>query len=169
MKGFVKFSSQPEFHMPVYGGIFNTIEYLVSFGAVNQARVELGMDRATSAQVVEVAKGLVVPFISLNQILCKIYSQNPLTNSSSYTRDATWVVGMDSGSYPGLKAAWTLFLIAGGILGTVWSGYRGVHDLRSNVFADYASALFLWPQALTQMRLQNTTKKNEKREPTEGF
>jgi choline-glycine betaine transporter len=89
-----EFSSQPEFDMPVYGGIFNTIEYLVSFGAVNQARVELGMDRATSAQVVEVAKGLVVPFISLNQILCKIYSQNPLTNSSSSTRDATWVAGL---------------------------------------------------------------------------
>jgi hypothetical protein len=77
------------------------------FGAVNQ---ELGMDRATSAKVVEVAKGLVVPFISLNQIICKIYSQNPLTNSIIVIFNAGcylggWASYMASGSYPGLKGA----------------------------------------------------------------
>jgi hypothetical protein len=61
------FPSQPEFDMPVYGGIFNAMEYLVSFGCVNPSRVELGIDRATSSQLVEAVKGLVLPFISLNQ------------------------------------------------------------------------------------------------------
>jgi BCCT, betaine/carnitine/choline family transporter len=162
------FPSQPEFDMPVYGGIFNLIEYLVSFGTVNPVRVELGMHRATTAQVVEVAKGLVVPFMSLNQILVKTYPQNTKTNSIVVILYAVCYVGcfasyVASGSYPGLKGAtWTLFLVGGCILGTVRSGFRGVHDLRSNTFADYASGLFLWPQVLTQMRLQKAAvKKNE--------
>jgi hypothetical protein len=156
--------------MPVYGGIFNAMEYLVSFGAVNPARVELGMDRVTSAQLVEVAKGLVVPFVSLNQILCKDYPQNPRTNSIITILYAAcylcgWATYLASGSYPGLKGlSWTLLCLAGGILGTVRSGFRGVHDVRSNIFADYASGLFLWPQVLTQMRLHNAAaKKNEEK------
>jgi BCCT, betaine/carnitine/choline family transporter len=163
------FPSQPEFGMPVYGGLFNVMEYLCSFGSVNQVRVELGMDRATSAQLVEVVKGLFVPFISLNQILCKTYPRNPKTNSILVILYAVCYVGcwasyVASGRYPGLKGAtWTLFLIAGGILGTLRTGFRAVHDLRSNIFADYASGLFLWPQVLTQMRLQGpTVEKNEK-------
>jgi BCCT, betaine/carnitine/choline family transporter len=167
------FPSQPEFGMPVYGGILNVMEYLVSFGSVNPARVELGMDRATSVQLVEVIKGLVVPFMSLNQILCKTYPQNPKTNSIMVILYAVcywgcWASFIASGSYPGLKgAAWTLFFIAGGILGTLRSGFRGVHALRSNIFADYASGLFFWPQVLAQMRLQNTAgKKNETSERT---
>jgi BCCT, betaine/carnitine/choline family transporter len=166
-----KFPMQPEFGMPLYGGIFNVMEYVVSFGSVNPARAELGMDRPTYAQFVEFAKGLVMPFVSLNQILCKTYPQNPKTNSILVLLYAVCYVGwwacyMASGSYPGLKgAASTLFVVAGGILGALRSGFRGVHDLRSNIFADYVSGLFLWPQVLTQMRLQNTTtpKKNEKK------
>jgi BCCT, betaine/carnitine/choline family transporter len=159
--------SQPEFGMPVYGGILNVMEYLVSFGSVNPARVELGMDRTTCAQLAEVVKGLVVPFVSLNQILCKTYPQNPKTNSIVVILYAVCYVGcfvsyMASGSYPGLKgAAWTLFFIAGGILGTLRSGFRRVHDLRSNVVADYTAGLFLWPQVLTQMRLQSVVAKKD--------
>jgi BCCT, betaine/carnitine/choline family transporter len=157
------FPNQPEFDMPVYGGIYNVMEYLVSFGHVNPARVELGMHRATFAQLVEFIKGVVVPFISLNQILCKTYPQNPKTNSVVATLHAVcylgwWACHAASGAYPGLKSAsWTLYFIAGGIIGTVRSGFRGVHDLRSNIFADLFTGLFFGPQVLTQMRLQNTT------------
>jgi hypothetical protein len=38
-----KFPTQPEFSMPLYGGIFNVMEYLVSFGRVNPARTELAL------------------------------------------------------------------------------------------------------------------------------
>jgi BCCT, betaine/carnitine/choline family transporter len=165
------FPSQPEFDMPVYGGIFNAMEYLVSFGSVNPARVKLGMDRPTFTQLVEFVKGLIVPFVSLNQILSKTYPQNPRTNSFMVFVYAACYIGgwtsyLASGSYPGLKGAtWTFFFIAGGILGTIRSGFRGVHDLRSNIFADYASGVLLWPQVLTQMRVQHTTaKKNERKE-----
>jgi hypothetical protein len=129
------------------------------------------MDRVTSAQLVELVKGLVMPFLSLNQILCKTYPQNQKTNSILVMLYAVsylgwWACYMASGSYPGLKgAAWTLFIVAGGLLGALRSGFRSVHDLRSNIFADYVSVLFLWPHVLAQMCLQNTTTatRNEKR------
>jgi hypothetical protein len=97
-------------------------------------------------------------FVSLNQILCNTYPQNPKTNSILVLLYAVcylgwWACYLASGSYPGLKgAAWTLFIVSGGILGALRSGFRGVNDLHSNIFADYASGLFLWPQVLTQMR-----------------
>jgi BCCT, betaine/carnitine/choline family transporter len=173
-----KFPTQPEFGMPLYGGIFNVMEYLLSFGSVNLARVELEMDRVTSAQLVELVKGLVMPFLSLNQILCKTYPQNPKTKSILVMLYAIlvmlyavsylgwWACYMASGSYPGLKGAtWTLFIVAGGLLGALRSGFRSVHGLHSSIFADYVSGLFLWPQVLAQMRLQNTmtATRNEKR------
>jgi hypothetical protein len=54
----VEFSTgdQPEFAMPLCGGALNVIEYLVSIGKVDPARVERGMDLPTTFQVVELVK-----------------------------------------------------------------------------------------------------------------
>jgi BCCT, betaine/carnitine/choline family transporter len=53
-----RFPMQPEFGMPVYGGIFNVIERIVSCGKVDPARVELGMQLPSCFHGVEFVKGL---------------------------------------------------------------------------------------------------------------
>jgi hypothetical protein len=42
-----KLSTQAEFAMPVYGGIFNIFEFAASGGAVNPKRIERGMHLPT--------------------------------------------------------------------------------------------------------------------------
>jgi hypothetical protein len=37
------------------------------------------------------------------------------------------------------------------------SGFRSMHNLRSNSVADFMCSLLAWPQVLTQMRLQCIT------------
>jgi BCCT, betaine/carnitine/choline family transporter len=153
-------STQAEFDMPIYGGIFNMVEYIVSMGKVNVARVELGMHQPTTFQITEFAKGLVLPFVSLHQVLSSTYPQSPKTNAilvAGYTFCfvawfATWITS--SQWYPGLGGLNWAFLVAMGvILGMVRSSFRAKYSLQSNVFADFVGSLFLWPQVLTQMRL----------------
>jgi BCCT, betaine/carnitine/choline family transporter len=155
-----EFPDQPEFTMPVYGGIFNVMEYLLSLGKVNAARVERGQDRPTHLQLSEFVKGLVLPLVPLSQVLEAAYSQNRKTNAVvvlSYTVcHYGWIVlGLASSSRPGLAGvAWALFGSAGIILGMIRSGFRSTYNLRSNSVADFMCSLFAWPQVLTQMRLQ---------------
>lgn len=154
------FPNQPEFGMPIYGGVFNTMEYVLSFGRVNPARVEKQMHRASTAQIVEFIKGLVVPFISLNQILSKAYPQNPKTNTAlvacygvCYTAFVSVSIASVS-AYPGLLGmAWTLLLVTGIQLAVVRSGFRSLYNVRSNYMADVTCSLLFWPQVLSQMRL----------------
>jgi hypothetical protein len=44
------FPDQPEFCTPVYGGIFNCMEYVFSLGRVRVARVEQGMHQVSRLQ-----------------------------------------------------------------------------------------------------------------------
>ena len=60
-----KMPDQPTFSMPIYGGIFNIFEWLVSLGAVNEKRIELGMDKPTRFHVIKFVKGLFCPPLSL--------------------------------------------------------------------------------------------------------
>jgi BCCT, betaine/carnitine/choline family transporter len=151
---------QPEFAMPVYGGILNSIEYLVSFGKVNAARIELGMHRATTVHVVEFLKGVVVPFASLNQVLGQTYPQNPKTNAIVVAIYAlcylAWFgIFAASWTYPGATGLmWTFFAVNGCILSIVRSSFRKHYNLRSNAFADLTGSMFLWPQVLAQLRVQ---------------
>jgi hypothetical protein len=153
------FPTQLEFGMPVYGGVFNTMEYIVSLGRVNTARSEAGMDRATYAQTIEFGKGLLVPFVSLHKTLLASYPQNPKTNTILVVLYSCcyfgWIIlCLASISLPGLRGmALTLFFITGFILGTLRRGFRHTHRIRSNAVADYLASLIVWPQVLAQMRL----------------
>jgi choline-glycine betaine transporter len=115
------FPDQPTFGMPVYGGVFNAVEYVVSLGRVNTARVELEMHQPKRAHVVEFVKGLVTPFVSLNQVLSRTYSNSPKTNAAvvvCYTLAYVgWIsLALASTAYPGLKGvATSAFLLAGAI------------------------------------------------------
>jgi BCCT, betaine/carnitine/choline family transporter len=153
------FPNQPEFDMPVYGGVFNVVEYVASFGKVNPARVELGMHLPTKLQAIEFIKGLFVPFVSLHQIFASAYPENPKTNNVVVAGYAilyvAWIaVLLASRVYPGLSGvATTLCFLKGGYLGLIRMGFRSRYNLRSNYFADFMTSTFMWPQVLTQMRV----------------
>lgn len=161
------FPDQPVFSMPVYGGVFNLMEYLMSVGQVNTARVEKQMHRATNDQILEFFKGLVVPFVSLHQILSATYPQNPKTNALvAGCFGVCFVVGVSLALaaffYPGFHGlAWTIMLMTGIQLAIIRSGFRSLHNLRSNSLADFTSSMFLWPQVLTQMQLHEVARMNK--------
>jgi hypothetical protein len=152
-------SSQPEFTMPVYGGIFNLFEFLASAGSVNNKRVERGMHLPTKFQAVEFFKAIFLPFISLYQILSATYPKNKVTNvftSVIYgVFFVTWFALFATlGANAALKAwGWITFLCTGIILGAIRNSFRGRYDLRSNILGDFMASCFVWPQVLTQMRL----------------
>jgi BCCT, betaine/carnitine/choline family transporter len=149
--------SEPEFAMPVYGGVLNIVEYLMSWGKVHPSRVALGMHEPTRFQVVEFMKGLCVPFVSMNQVLASTYPQNPKTNifvNTLYTVCYVgWVILLVARvTHPGLiSLRWTSFIVAGFILGKVRAGFRARYN--SNIIADMTASIFCWPQVFTQMRL----------------
>lgn len=145
--------------MPVFGGIFNVAEYVVSLGRVDTARVELGMDRPSRAQALEFVKGLVVPFVSLSQVLDATYPENPRTNQMAVMCYATLHIGwttlfVASFQYPDLSGlATTLFVAAGMLLALIRMGFRATYTLRSNHVADVVASTLVWPQVCAQMRL----------------
>jgi BCCT, betaine/carnitine/choline family transporter len=153
------FPEQGVFGMPIYGGIFNVFEYLVSLGKVNPARLELGMGSPTKKQVVEFGIGFFLPFLSLRNVLSTTYPQNPKTNATvvlGYTSCyLAWVIlALASRSHPGFTGlAGTLFLFTGMILARVRSGFRSHFKIRSNSVADYVTSALFWPQVLAQMSL----------------
>jgi uncharacterized membrane protein len=165
-----QFPDQPEFAIPVYGGIFNILEFAASFGRVNTARVNMGMHLPTRFHSVEFVKGLLIPFVSLRQILQMTYPENPKTNTTVVICYAmTYISGaatfLVSRSHPGLVGvATTLCILAGGSLGLIRAGFRSRYDLRSNFLADLLTGVFLWPQVLVQMRLHCVIGTNKPKE-----
>jgi Cys-rich protein (TIGR01571 family) len=153
-----KFPDQPEFEMPVYGGVLNSFELLFSLGKVNAARAHLGMHSPTKFQCIEFVKGLFIPFVSLNQVLSSTYPENPRTNTmvvGCYTVGyICWIfVFLSSLSHRHLSGlAMTIYLMTGGMLGLIRMGFRTRYNLRSNYVADWMTSTFLWPQVLAQMR-----------------
>jgi BCCT, betaine/carnitine/choline family transporter len=155
-----RFPEQPEFKTPIYGGVFNCFEYLVSVGKVNAARKELGMDKPSVLHVREFVKGALVPFISLHQVLSIEYPKNIWSNllavlayTVSYYLSWSGLIGATR-YFPGLfGGAWIVFfLVAGCILATVRFNFRKAHNLRSNLLGDLMAGIVFWPQALGQMR-----------------
>jgi BCCT, betaine/carnitine/choline family transporter len=153
------FPDQPEFGMPVYGGILNSLEFLFSLGNVNPARAEIGMDVPTEFQCIEFVKGLLIPFVSLSQVLNSSYPENPSTNIAVVACYAMgyvcWICFfLSSLAHRHLSGlAMTIYLMTGGILGLIRMGFRTRYNLRSNYVADWMTSTFLWPQVLAQMRM----------------
>jgi hypothetical protein len=144
----------------VYGGIFNSMEYLVSLGKVHPDRVSLEMHQPTQFQVVEFLKGIFVPFVSIYEILSFTYPENPKTNIVTVVCYTLFYCGWisllaASSAYPGLRGWATVsFFVAGGTLASLRSGFRSRYNIRSNPVADVLTGMLLWPQVITQMRLQ---------------
>jgi hypothetical protein len=154
------FPEQPEFRMPIYGGIFNVMEWLTTLGKVDSSRASLGLSHVLKVQVVEFLKGLLVPYYQLYKVLSATYPENTRTNITIAFWYMIAYVGwiclfIASRSYPSLKGlAWTFFIASGGMLGMQRGGFRRKYSLRSNTVGDCVSGAFFWPQVLTQMIIQ---------------
>jgi hypothetical protein len=165
-----QYPDQPEFAMPVYGGIFNIVEFVASFGKVNAARMEMGINQPTRFQTIEFVKGLLIPFVLLRQVLQATYPENPRTNAMVVMcYGALYISGamtfLVSRSNPDLAGFATTFgILAGGSLGLIRAGFRSRYNLRSNYLADLLTSMFLWPQVLVQMRLHCVAGTNQRKE-----
>lgn len=151
---------RPEFTFPMYGGIFNVVEYALSFGQVNKLRVARQMHLPTGQQMSEFAIALLMPFIPLYQVLSAAYPRNVLANMVvlvSYTLCWMAWVGLfiAYSKYPGLLAwGWSFCFAAAIILTSVRVGFRKRFHIFSHFWADFLGSLFLYPQVLAQLRIQ---------------
>jgi hypothetical protein len=132
------FPKGKEFSFPVYGGIFNFFEFIVSLGCVNPSRIEQGMDLPTNFHVAEFATGAVFPSFSLYRVLSDTYPRNPGKNIAMtviYTVLFYGWVGM-FGAYSenaGLKGlAWAVYFASAILLCTVRMKFRTRFNIRSN-------------------------------------
>jgi hypothetical protein len=147
--------------MPVFGGIFNIFEFILSFGRVHEARKEKGMDLPTGLQTMEFFKALFLPFVSMY----KIYNSsviNPkqklkignLMATAVYTICfigwvALFVCGLINNGFVAL--AWSIFFVNGIILTTLRIQFRERLGIRGNVIGDFCFSSFFYPQILAQM------------------
>jgi BCCT, betaine/carnitine/choline family transporter len=156
-----QFPDQPEFDMPIYGGVFNLIEYMLGCGRLSEARAE-HMRPPSRYEVRQTAFGLLFPFTLMYHVLSSSYPRNARANAAVTAAYAMsyygWIAAfVGSFSFPGLHGlTWTLFVCSGGILGMVRWGFRAHHNLRSNNVGDFVSSALLWPQVLTQMHVQGS-------------
>ena len=155
---FYKKPDTPEFPMPIYGGIFNIVEYLASLGEVHEARVEKGMDRPKSIQVVYFFKGLFIPGVCMWEILSAAYPRNTSSNAFVtviysalyYLWIALFACLKNKGGLLGW--GWAIFFSTACILMSIRNGFRSRFNLRSNELADFITSSFFWPQVFAQMK-----------------
>jgi len=153
-------SVAPEFSFPLYGGIWNVFEWASSLGRVNYQRIERGMDLPLKSHVTEFFKGLLIPFLSLYQILRVTYPRNTLLNKLTAGIYAIFFVTALAlfctiSKYQAVKGwAWASFFCAGSLLGVIRNGFRSRFNLRSTIVSDFFGSLFFWPQVLAQLAVE---------------
>jgi BCCT, betaine/carnitine/choline family transporter len=149
-------SGEREFATPVYGGVFNLVEYIVSLGRVHKDRIEHGMDKPSLFHLIEFVKGLLVPCWPMYQSLQVVYPRRRcenvlccLVHSVLYY---SWI-GLQCARNSDIKGlALCLFVLTGVMLTLLRSSFRARYGLRSNVVGDMVSCTLLWPQVLMQFR-----------------
>jgi len=148
-----------EFSMPVFGGIFDVVEFIFSFGRVHEDRVQKGMDFPTSFQTIEFFKALFFPFLSIYRVYSLVddKSANGIFNGIMtivYTIiHIFWIALFISVSkICGLAAfGWLAFFLNGAILSSLRMNVRARFNIKGNSIEDLISCTFFYPQALVQM------------------
>lgn len=145
--------------MPIFGGIFNIVEFIVSFGRVNE---KLGIEFPTSKQVVGFFKNLLLPFLSLRSIYSSIDMKgnqtvvNLLLTGAYAICHFGWIALFACGTinYGFIAFGWSAFFLNAFILASLRMTIRGKLGISGNIVGDFIAGSFLYPQALLQMELQ---------------
>ena len=150
------------FIMPVFGGIFNIFEFVVSFGRVHPDRIEKRMDFPSGFQVREFFIGMVAPFWSYYRCMSAFGGE---VYSPGLKAFLTMI-------YAVLYLGWILFFIFSYVNdGFVAFGFaaffinacllcglrlevREHFGLEGNVVGDFITSSFGYPQVLTQILQQ---------------
>jgi len=158
--------------MPIFGGIFNVIEWIVSLGSVHEERISLGMDKPTSSQVVGFFQGLLLPFVllhsalSLNDPRGLNKALNLMTSFVYFVLFVAWIVfyslGYSNSGYSTL--GWVCFLLKACILTNVRLSLRQKFAIRGNIVGDFFASSFAYPQTLCQIVEQSKASKESQKE-----
>jgi len=140
--------------MPVFGGIFNLIEFIVSFGRA----IEL----PSSRHILGFLKNLVLPFIALYSIYstvdlkCKHTKVNALLTGAYALCHFGWIALFICGTinHGFVAFGWSAFFLNACILTSLRTDVRGKLGIGGNFVGDFVAGSFLYPQALLQMELQ---------------
>lgn len=149
---------------PLYGGIFNVFESIISLGCVHESRKEKGMHLPTKEQVVEFFKALFLPFLSVYKIYTsavmdpkqKDKTTNLLLTAVYTTCYIGWIVLFCFGvvNHGFVALAWSLFFTNACILMALRMNFRANLGISGNFVADFFASLFMYPQALAQMVIE---------------
>jgi len=150
--------------MPVFGGIFNIFEFIISLGFVHETRKEMGMDLPTAEETTEFLKALFLPFVPLYKIYSSAlidpkhkYKFTNLATTASYaTCFLGWIALFSCGliNHGFVAFAWSLFFINGCILTSLRMDFRGRLGIQGNIVGDFISSSFFYPQVLAQMAIE---------------
>lgn len=152
-----------QFIMPVYGGIFNVFEFIASLGQVHTSRRVLGLDLPSSFQTTEFFTALVLPFLPLQDVVFSLYP-NPDQKKTNMLLLVVytllfffWVTCIvisislkPSMMYWGLAA----YVVSACLLANVKHTLRLRRRLHGNVTGDLMSSFLLYPQVITQIRIE---------------
>jgi Cys-rich protein (TIGR01571 family) len=147
------------FAMPIFGGVFNIMEYIVSCGQVHEARVARGMDLPSSTQCSEFVIGLFLPMVSVYKVLTML-EKGPVTKMSltlAYTAFfILWIALFASASvnFGFVAFAFASFFINGCILTGIRMEVREKFNLDGGLVGDYIASSFFYMQTLCQLVYQ---------------
>jgi hypothetical protein len=147
---------QRGFVTPIYGGMFNVIEYIFSLGKVHESRVRHGMDLPSVFQLQEFVKAVFLPFWPLYQVLHRCKSrrmyQNVLIVMLYSLLQVLWIGMLPWRHHEMFGLVLFFFILAGVVLAVIRYNFRLQYDLRSNLVGDLVSSTIFWPQVIVQMR-----------------
>lgn len=148
--------------LPVFGGIFNIFEFMVSLGNVHPARKSKGMDLPSQEHVVGFFKNLFLPFVTLHSIYSTVDTKNQHVRTNAISTFfyfalflamiALFVCGVINHGFVAL--GWACFFTNACILTSLRLHVREKLAIRGNIIWDFLASSFFYPQVLTQMDLQ---------------
>ena len=144
--------------MPIFGGIFNIIEYIASFGRVHE---DLGINFPTRDVTMGFIKNLVLPFLSIRLIYeaIDLKGEHKLHNILAAITYAVchvaWIALFICGTinYGFIAFGWTAFFLNACILTSLRMEFRTKFAITGNAVGDFIASSFLYPQALLQMEM----------------
>jgi hypothetical protein len=149
------------FKMPVFGGVFNIVEHLISCGIVHEHRKKV-MPIPTAVQWKDFLIALVFPVVPYACLMSKAYPKPESKRSnmgfilSFGAMFYGWIVLFAclpiSVGFKGF--AWTCFVLSGCILTHLRSSIRESLRIEGNMFTDLLYSCFLWSQVLCQLSLE---------------
>lgn len=144
---------------PVFGGIFDIIEFIVSLGKPHK---DLEMSMPTTKHVVGFLRCLLIPFISVHSVYSSLdlKNQHKLANTLAtiaftichFAWIALFVCGIVNHGF--VAFAWAAFFTNACILTSVRFDFRSKHGIVGNFVGDFIASSFLYPQALLQMEMK---------------